>query len=632
MKKGDIIPFGKYEWRVLYIKDDPIRDEQTEQGTPSLKMKQPATVTFERFDHYFGEFLNSQTSSPGKSVYCAAALASNLLREGHIWCNLAEFAEKTYVPVDNPDTVAQFPELKNWLGDLLRAEVTGSSGEYKPLILENESICLYRYWNYERQAAEMIKKIASFKNEQFPESEIQRCMQSIGGESKLDQHQYNAVMAAVHNSFAVITGGPGTGKTTTVARIVAVLKHLYAERSCRIALAAPTGKAAMRLGESLQHALSTLAFDNTEKDLFPIETQTIHRLLGTIPGSIYFKHNRYLPLPFDLVIIDEASMVDISLMAKLLEAISPGCRLILLGDKDQLASVEAGSVLADICTIPGQIMNPDIFRASDNSGRSPISLVTLKKSFRFQKDSGIGQLAESINSGSVESSLAILRSSSQCQLTIISDIKSLHRELNLQAKLWLDQLASVKDPEKALTIINEFRILTTLRHGIWGAESINEVMKETCRSINYRHEKSLLFDGMPIMITSNDYRNELFNGDTGIIFRQASHFYAFFRDRSDTVRSIALRSLSSWEPSFAITVHKSQGSEFTHTLFVLPPVDTPLLSRELIYTAVTRSRTSISIIGNEPVLKAGITRMTQRSSGLKKWFTSEPVSQPQVTF
>jgi exodeoxyribonuclease V alpha subunit len=595
-------------------------------------MKQPGTITFERFDHYFGEFINSQTSSPCQAVYCAAALASNLLREGHIWCNLAEFAGKMYVPIDNPDTVAQFPELKSWFGDLLRAEVTGRSGEYKPLILENESICLYRYWNYERQAAEMIKKIAAFKHEQFPELEIQRCMQSIGGESQLDQHQCNAVMAAVHNSFTVITGGPGTGKTTTVARIVAVLKYLYAERSCRIALAAPTGKAAMRLGESLQHALSTLILDNNKIDHFPIETQTIHRLLGTIPGSIYFKHNRHHPLPFDLVIIDEASMVDISLMAKLLEAIPPECRLILLGDKDQLASVEAGSVLADICKIPDQALDSDTCKTPENSDRSPISLITLKKSFRFQKDSGIGQLAESINSGSAESSLAILSSSSQCQFTIISDIKSLHRELNLQAKQWLDRLTSVKDPESALVLINEFRILTTLRHGMWGAESINDIIKETCRSASYRHEQSHLFDGMPIMVTSNDYRNELFNGDTGVIFRQASHFYAFFRDRSDTVRSIALRSLSSWEPSFAITVHKSQGSEFAHTLFVLPPVDTPLLSRELIYTAVTRSRTSISIIGSEPVFKAGIARMTQRSSGLKKWFTSEPVSQPQATF
>jgi exodeoxyribonuclease V alpha subunit len=593
-------------------------------------MKQPAIVTFEPFDHYFGEFINSQTSSPSKSVYCAAALASNLLREGHVWCNLAEFAEKAYVSVDNPDTVTQFPELKSWLEELVRAEVTGSSGEFKPLILENESICLYRYWNYERQAAEMIKKIANHEHERFPESTIVRCMQSICGESQLDQHQYDAIMAAVHNSFTVITGGPGTGKTTTVARIVAVLRQLYAEHPYRTALAAPTGKAAMRLGESLQHALSSLVLDNTDREHFPIETQTIHRLLGTIPGQIYFRHNRQHPLPFDLIIIDEASMVDISLMAKLLEAVPPGCRLILLGDKNQLASVEAGSVLADICKIPEQTAPTDSYTAPDNPHRSPISLVTLTKSFRFQKDSGIGQLAESINSGSVESALAVLNCGNQCRFNFITDIKSLHRMLIVQAKQWLDQLTSVKEPESALTLINEFRILTTLRHGMWGAESINDIMKENCRSVSYRHEQSLLFDGMPIMVTSNDYRNDLFNGDTGVIFRQASHFYAFFGDRGNSVRSIALRSLSSWEPSFAITVHKSQGSEFINTLFILPPLDTPLLSRELIYTAVTRSRTSISILGSEPVLRAGIARTTKRSSGLKKWFISEPAFQPQV--
>ncbi len=587
-------------------------------------MKQAGIVTFEPFDHYFGEFINSQTSSPNQSVYCAAALASNLLREGHIWCNLAEFAEGVYIPADRPDTVAQFPELKQWLDDLLRAEVTGCSGEFKPLILENESVCLYRYWDYERQAAEMIKKITAYEHERFTESEIQRCIQSINGESQLDQLQYNAIMTAVHNSFTIITGGPGTGKTTTVARIVAVLKRLYTHRPFRIALAAPTGKAAMRLGESLQHALCSLTLTNADKDHFPIETQTIHRLLGTMPGSIYFRHNRHAPLPFDLVIIDEASMVDISLMAKLLEAIPPGCRLILLGDKDQLASVEAGSVLADICKIADQTIPPDSSKIPDIKGRSPISLVMLTKSFRFKKDSGIGQLAESINSGLAESALSLLSSNDQCRFTVIADIKSLHRVLITQTKQWLDQLTGVKEPEKALELINEFRILTTLRHGMWGAKSINNIVKETCRSAGYWSEQ--LFDGMPIMVTRNDYRNDLFNGDTGVIFRQATHFYAFFKDRTDSVRSIPLRSLSSWEPSFAITVHKSQGSEFAQTLFILPPIDTPLLSRELIYTAVTRSRTSVSILGSEAVLKAGIARTTRRSSGLKKWFTSEQVS------
>lgn len=594
-------------------------------------MKQTGIITFEPFDHYFGEFINSQTGSPGNAVYCAAALASNLLREGHIWCNLAEFAGKTYVPVNNPDTIDQFPELKIWLEGLEGASVVGISGEFKPLILENESICLYRYWNYERVAAEMIKKIAAYEHEQFPKPEIQQCIKSISGESQLDQFQYEAIIAAVHNSFTVITGGPGTGKTTTVARIVSVLRQLYSGRSCRIALAAPTGKAAMRLGESLQYALSSLAPDNTEQGHRSLEPQTIHRLLGTIPGSIYFRHNRQHPLPFDLVIIDEASMVDISLMAKLLEAIPSGCRLILLGDKDQLSSVEAGSVLADICKIPDIPSASDTLNASDTMRKSPVTLVTLTKSFRFQKDSGIGQLAESINSGSVESALTLLHSGIQCQFTCITDIKSLYKIIIGQAKQWLDRLTSIKEPENALELINEFRILTTLRHGMWGAESINAMMKESCRPATYRHEQSLLFDGMPIMVTSNDYRNDLFNGDTGVIFRHESHFYAFFRDKNNAVRSIALRSLSSWEPSFAITVHKSQGSEFTNTLFILPPVDTPLLSRELIYTAVTRSRKSISILGSEPVLKAGITRTTRRSSGLKKWFTSGPASRQQVT-
>ncbi|HEX2956810.1 MAG TPA: exodeoxyribonuclease V subunit alpha [Chitinispirillaceae bacterium] len=595
-------------------------------------MKQTGTITFEHFDHYFAEFLNSLTSSPCQAVYCAAALASNLLREGHIWCNLSEFADKIYVTTDKPDTENRFPALNSWLEDLSRSEVTGSSGEYKPLILEYESICLYRYWNYELQAAEMIKKIGGYKHPQFPSPVIEQCVRAITGESPLDHYQYDAVLSAVHNSFTVITGGPGTGKTTTVARIVAVLRLLYTDRPFRIALAAPTGKAAMRLGESLKHALASFSLDNNIRDHFSAETQTIHRLLGTIPGSIYFRYNRQHPLPFDLVIIDEASMVDISLMAKLLEAIPAGCRLILLGDKDQLASVEAGSVLADICKIAEHSATPDAYQSPDISRESPISLITLKKSFRFQKDSGIGQLAESINNGLVESVFSTLSTGNQCHFTHIPDSTTLRRELVAQSKQWFDQLLTAKEPDTALDLLYQFRILTTLRHGAWGAESINNVMKECCKSTFYWHDASLLFDGMPIMVTTNDYRNELFNGDTGVIFWQSSQYYAFFKDRTDAIRSIPLRSIASWEPSFAITVHKSQGSEFSNTVFVLPPLDTPLLSRELIYTAVTRSRTSISILGTEPVLKAGITRSTKRCSGLQKWFISEPVSPQQVTF
>lgn len=583
-------------------------------------MKSSTAITFEPFDHYFARFLNSKATVPSESVYLAAALCSNVLQDGHIWCDLTDFAEKEFVSFEKPDTTGQFPHIKRWINDLTISGVAGRPGDYIPLILEASKICVYRYWRYEQVTAEAILKKTGLCQNPFKESAVQECIDKITGSIPLDQYQCDAIISAVRNRFTVIAGGPGTGKTSTVARIVSVLLQLNSALTFKIALAAPTGKAAMRLGESLQAALSILNLDNETRTRLPTGTMTIHRLLGTIPGSVTFRYTRHLPLPYDLIIIDEASMVDIALMAKLLEAIPEKCRLILLGDKDQLASVEAGSVLTDVCNFNFSDTTAAATFA-ENGAQSIISpVITLRKSFRFSKDSGIGRLAEAVNNGAGPEVLTILNSCSTCSFKTVSDIQTLRRELVSESKPWIEELSQLREPETALMLLDKFRILTALRRGQWGATYINQFLADTCKSLCTGYDNSHLFNGMPVMITGNDYRNNLFNGDTGILFKQNSRYYAFFKSTGNTVKSINLNSLPSWEVAFAITVHKSQGSEFLNTVFILPPVDTPLVARELIYTAVTRSRDGILIMGEMQILKSGIERTTRRHSGLIRRF------------
>jgi exodeoxyribonuclease V alpha subunit len=581
-------------------------------------MKPVTAITFEHFDHFFARFLNSKATVPTDNVYLAAALCAHVLRDGHIWCDLTDFAEKEFTPFEKPETAGQFPPMMQWLEDLAASGVVGTHGDYKPLILDTTSICMYRYWKYEQTTAEAILKKAGYRQEALDDPAVQECIDKISCGISVDQFQRDAIVSAVSNTFTVITGGPGTGKTTTVARIASVLLQLNRDLPYRIALAAPTGKAAMRLGDSLQSALTHLNLDADIMKRLPTETLTIHRLLGTIPGSVSFRHNKHLPLPYDLIIIDEASMVDIALMSKLLEAIPEKCKLILLGDKDQLASVEAGSVLADVCDFrfPGNVSETIPFEKEQVNPLSPV--ITLRKSFRFSNDSGIGQLAEAINKGAGDTAWKVLNSDPTCRFINISDFHTLRRVLAFESKQWFEELSVVREPEVAIALLDKFRILTALRQGQWGADFINQFLADTCKALHAGSDTGSLFNGMPLMVTGNDYRNNLFNGDTGILFKQSSQYYVFFKSAGNSVRSINLRLLVSWEPAFAITVHKSQGSEFSNTVFVLPPVDTPLLARELIYTAVTRSRNGILITGDMQILKNGIQRTTKRHSGLSR--------------
>ncbi|MEZ5673561.1 MAG: exodeoxyribonuclease V subunit alpha [Thiotrichaceae bacterium] len=312
------------------------------------------------------------------SILLSVALTSYAVAHGHICLNLAAYAKQPFPVVTQDDEIVPIicPELDRWLSQLHASSIVGSAGEFKPLILQNNYLYFYRYWQYEQQLAYYIR-LHLHKAEAVNFANLENGLQRLFAGS--DALQQLAARRAVEQNFCIISGGPGTGKTSTVVKILALL--LEQNPNLRIAVAAPTGKAAARLQEVITQYKQSLNCDNAIKQAIPQQSYTIHRLLGTKPHSIQFKSNVNNLLPYDVIVVDEASMIDLALMTKLAAAISPSARWILLGDKDQLASVEAGTVLGDICT------------PSDNGSKLQQYTVLLEKSYRFQNNSGIGQLA-----------------------------------------------------------------------------------------------------------------------------------------------------------------------------------------------------------------------------------------------
>ena len=395
-----------------------------------------------------------------------------------------------------------------------------------------------------------------------------------------------AALAAVRRKFCVISGGPGTGKTHTLVLILALMLELERGRKLRIAVAAPTGKAAARIQDSIQGVKATLPCDEAVKAQLPERATTIHRLLGYVPDSAQFRHNADNPLPFDVVAVDEASMVDLALMAKLFQAIPPSARVILLGDKDQLASVEAGAVLGDICSasLPTKHVLADC-------------VVQLQRNYRFGEQSAIYRLSSAINTGQPDEVLRILR---DCQGGVATDLvaAALPRRAELKAALrervtaGFSAFLKASDPLQALAALAQFRILCALREGPFGVAGLNQMTEEILDEAGLLRPQGPWYSRRPIMITRNDYNLKLFNGDIGIILpeKESGEPRAFFPGPDNTLRQFLPLRLPEHETAYALTVHKSQGSEFDRVLLVLPDRDSPVLSRELLYTGITRAR------------------------------------------
>ena len=525
------------------------------------------------------------------------------------------------------------PPVATWCDALRRSPVVGRPGEYAPLVLDEAGrLYLYRYWEYERQIAEDLQRRSV---EEPGDVDLPRLREGLdrlfppAADGAVDW-QRTAAAVAVLRRFCVISGGPGTGKTTTVIRILALLLEQAAGRPLQIALAAPTGKAAARMQEAIRLTRDRLQVSREIREAIPGEATTIHRLLGFRPGSVRFRHDREDPLPVDVLVVDEASMVDLALMAKLVRALPPRARLILLGDKDQLASVEAGAVLGDICgESPGfsegfsrRLAGATGQVGGEGDGPSiQDAVVELTRSYRFGETSGIGRLARHVNRGDGREALALLERG-DCQDVVWRPLES-PRDLAARLAEAAERLGAylaAGTPESALEGLDRLRVLSAHRTGPFGVETLNRLIEDCLEARGVIRPRSPWYHGRPVLITANDYNLRLFNGDLGItLLDPASEGkpQVFFRTAEGGVRRLPPSRLPEHETAFATTVHKSQGSEAETVLLVLPNELTPVMTRELIYTGITRARSRVEIWGAGSVFEAAVSRRLQRSSGLR---------------
>ncbi|MCB1858337.1 MAG: exodeoxyribonuclease V subunit alpha [Gammaproteobacteria bacterium] len=579
-------------------------------------------------DYHFANVLCRISAKPSPELALAAALTSKATAEGHICLDLAQIAGSAL----GASGLILAPRWENWVRQLRASGLVGGPGEFFPLVLDCQGrLYLHRYWAYQDQVARELrrrglqvmdgvdrKRLGNGLDKLFPQA----------AKTGVDWQKIAAATAILRN-LTIISGGPGTGKTRTVARVLALLRQQTGDAPYQIILSAPTGKAAARLEDSFQRACQALNLDGSAILGGTGRATTIHRLLGARPGSASFRHHRDNPLPVDVLVIDETSMVDVALMSKVLDALPSRSRLLLLGDHNQLASVEAGAVLGDICagatgftggfaedlsTLLGSQIPSSPAPRSDLTN----AVVMLRHSYRFGADSGIDKVAKLANKGDVAGCLAQLRSPSS------HDVQWFEREddpLSLAIsgyRAYAEAVASAASPGEVFRAFDEFRVLTTHRQGRRGADGMNQAIGERLSSQGLLDCRHRWFLGRPVMIHRNDYNLHLYNGDIGIVLvDDQGRERVCFPGLNGGFRWFSPARIPEQSTAFAMTVHKSQGSEFDRVLLVLPDQDSPLLSRELVYTAITRARSSVQISGIEEVLALAIQRRLARSSGLR---------------
>ena len=596
-------------------------------------------------DLHFAKFITSFEKREDPDIYLAAALVSRSTGNGNGCLDLNAVTQKPIIFGQNGENELRPPGLSAWTNTLKQSRTVGKPGDVRPLIIDNKNrLYLYRYWDYEQRLTNAIRARITEDIRNIDISILSDGLNRLFTENEKDLFSWQKVAAvmAAFKKFCVITGGPGTGKTFTMAKILALLLELAPGKTLQILLAAPTGKAAARIGESIKAAKKTLNCSHHVIDAMPSEACTIHRMLKTVPGSPYFYHNAENRLHADVVVVDEVSMVDLALMAKLFEAVKNDARIILIGDRDQLASVETGFVLADICDrekahafstsfcqrfkdITRQDMIVSQMSLKDRPGLYD-NMVALKKSYRFTDTGGIGRCSRAVNHGKIDEALFALKNSpDQISWKKISEPDDISRFLPEKVINGYSEYLQTRDPLKALELFNRFKILCAVKFGASGVNEINRLTEETLikNSLIERPHSSTFpwYRGRPVLITRNDYRLDLFNGDIGIAMPapelKSNDLYVYFAGVPGEVRRFHPHRLPEHETAYAMTVHKSQGSEFETVLFIFPNQDYPVLTRELLYTGMTRARRHISIWGTEKIVERTILRRIERTSGLK---------------
>jgi len=663
-------------------------------------------------DRAFARFLQREGAEVEPLLLLAAALASHQLGRGHACLVLdAALADPLHVlalpaavtlrrstaddaPLLTPAQLLAGVDIARWQSALAHPRLVAQGEGTTPLVLAGTRLYLRRYWQFERSIRAAVDARTRADALAAPDSAALRSALDVlfpASDATPVDWQKLACALAARSAFAIVTGGPGTGKTTTVVKLLALLQHLALApraggRPLRIRMAAPTGKAAARLSESISNAVAHLALDGLDdpaavRAAIPAEVTTLHRLLGSRPDTRHFRHDARHPLAVDVLVIDEASMVDLEMMAAVLAALPAGARLVLLGDKDQLASVEAGAVLGELCRradaghyLPqtGEWLAWTAGTALDarlvDVGGQPLDqcIAKLRRSYRFSGDSGIGRLAEAVNAGDV----AALRDVQAAGYAGLAHVDAAADPATLRTLVldgapaafvgggtgrvdhgralpppvgyrhYLALMASTRPAGTApqpdfdawarsvLGAFGAFQLLCAVRGGPQGVEQMNPFVERLLHAQGLVAATGPWYAGRPVMVTRNDHDLGLMNGDVGIALElphpradapATTLRVAFPSADAGGVRWALPSRLQAVETAFAITVHKSQGSEFVHTALLLPERASPVLTRELVYTGITRARQWFTLATSDPsgrVLDEAVERQVERASGL----------------
>jgi exodeoxyribonuclease V alpha subunit len=619
--------------------------------TPTIPLLRAHGV-LSALDDHFAAALGRLAGEERPWVLLAAALVSRQVALGHVCLDLAQIAGKTSLAGDagEPLTGLRWLEPGRW-SELLRTSplvADDDEAAATPLVLDRrDRLYLRRYFEHERRLAddlvERAREVEASIDPSLLEADLARLFPApVASEprgaragasrrrvdAQLDlplgrpapspasaaiDAQRDAARMAVTRRLCVVSGGPGTGKTSAVVKILALLTEqevAAGRKPPRALLLAPTGKAAMRLTDAIRREKLRLACPDAVAAAIPEQASTLHRALGVSDrGGTRFRHHRENPLVADVVLVDEASMVDLALLARLVDAVPPSARLILLGDKDQLASVEAGAVLGELC-------------AAEGSAETPLArcIVRLTHSFRYTSGSGIAALAGAINDGDVSRALDVLGDPRFADVERVDPARDAALSDSLRDAV-VDGFRPylVEDePERRLAALEHFRVLCAHRRGPHGVERANDEIEEALEAAALIDRSAgASYAGRPLIVTRNDYQLQLFNGDVGTIVEADGRKLAFFVAADRMPRLLSPARLPPHETAFAMTVHKSQGSEFDRVAVLLGDRPSPLATRELLYTAVTRARRHVTLHATEEVLAEAVARPTERASGLR---------------